>query len=111
MIAGVGGTLFLANVTTAIGFGVLYFTDSSLLVEFGITAAISVMTTYLITLVFIPIALFYLPVPREKHTSYLQSAFLTGLLRKVDFLVHNHRKTIYVTISAITIVGFIGMYF
>lgn len=111
MIAGVGGTLFLANVTTAIGFGVLYFTDSSLLVEFGITAAISVMVTYMITLVFIPIALFYLPAPREKHTSYLQSSQLTKILRKVDFLVHEKRSLIYMGILAVTVVGFIGMYF
>lgn len=111
MISGVGGTLFLANVTTAIGFGVLYFTDSSLLVEFGVVAAISVMTTYLITLIFIPVALFYLPAPREKHTNYLQSSFLTGILRKIDSLVHHKRKVIYGAISVITIVGFIGMYF
>jgi predicted RND superfamily exporter protein len=111
MISGVGGTLFLANVTTAIGFGVLYFTDSSLLVEFGVIAAISVMTTYIITLIFIPIALFYLPVPREKHTSYLQSSYLTGVLRKIDKLVHHKRKVIYVAISIVTVIGFVGMYF
>ena len=53
----IGVSLFLANVTTAIGFGVLYFTNSSLLVEFGVVAAISVMTTYIITLILIPIIL------------------------------------------------------
>ena len=35
MITGIGLSTFLANMTTAIGFGVFYFTNSSLLVEFG----------------------------------------------------------------------------
>jgi predicted RND superfamily exporter protein len=36
-------TTLIANVTAAIGFGVLYFTGSSLLMEFGLVAALNVM--------------------------------------------------------------------
>lgn len=111
MIAGVGGTLFLANVTTAIGFGVLYFTDSSLLVEFGVIAAISIMATFMITMIVIPLALFYLPVPHEKHTSYLQSKFLNKVLAYVDDIAHNRRRQIYIVVTVATIFGFIGMNF
>ena len=44
----IGLTTFIANLTTAIGFGVLFFTQSDLLKEFGITAAIGVMLTWMI---------------------------------------------------------------
>jgi predicted RND superfamily exporter protein len=53
----IGVTLFLANITTAIGFGVLYFTKSLMLVEFGLVASISVMATYFITLILVPVIL------------------------------------------------------
>jgi predicted RND superfamily exporter protein len=64
----IGVTLFLANITTAIGFGVLYFTKSSMLVEFGLVSSISVMATYFITLILVPIVLNLLPTPKTKHT-------------------------------------------
>jgi hypothetical protein len=62
----IGISLFLANITTAIGFAVLYFTKSSMLVEFGIVSSISVMTTYFITLILVPIVLNWLPAPKVK---------------------------------------------
>ena len=58
MIETIGVTLFLANVTTAIGFGVLYFTKSAMLVEFGVVAALSVLATFFITLILVPVVLF-----------------------------------------------------
>ena len=50
----VGRTLFLANLTTSIGFGVFAFTGSALLVEFGVVAALNVMLTFLFSLLLIP---------------------------------------------------------
>jgi uncharacterized protein len=105
----IGITLFLANVTTAIGFGVLYFTKSSLLVEFGIVSAIGVMATYFITLILIPVILSYLPVPKEKHQKRLEGKRITWVLNYVEHLVHNRRKAVYITIATLTIISFIGM--
>ncbi|MES2397048.1 MAG: MMPL family transporter, partial [Bacteroidota bacterium] len=67
MIVTIGVSLFFANVTTAIGFGVLYFTNSSMLMEFGVVAGINVMATYIITLILIPIILSFLPPPTSKQ--------------------------------------------
>lgn len=105
----IGISLFLANVTTAIGFGVLYFTNSSLLVEFGVVAAISVMATYFITLILIPIILDYLPNPKAKHTKHLDARRINKILNTVDYLVQYHRWGIYLTITAITLISFYGM--
>lgn len=105
----IGVSLFLANVTTAIGFGVLYFTNSSLLVEFGVVAAISVMTTYIITLILIPIILNILPEPKAKHLNHLEAKRINSLLDKVDGWVQHKRPAIYISITIITIICFWGM--
>ena len=105
----IGVTLFLANITTAIGFGVLYFTKSSMLVEFGVVAAISVMATYLITLILIPVILNYLPTPKAKHTKHQEGKRITKILDIIDTLVQKNRKAIYITTSLITAVSLWGM--
>jgi predicted RND superfamily exporter protein len=105
----IGVSLFLANVTTAIGFGVLYFTNSSLLVEFGVVAAISVMTTYIITLILIPIILNLLPEPKAKHLHHLEAKRINALLDKVNGWVQYKRPAIYISITVITILCFWGM--
>lgn len=108
MIETTGLSLFLANITTAIGFGVFYFTNSSLLVEFGVVSAISVMATYCITLIFIPIMLSFLAPPAVKFTKHLQSKRINKILGAVDYLVHNHRKAIYITVTVLVLLSFYG---
>jgi uncharacterized protein len=105
----IGITLFLANITTAIGFGVLYFTKSSMLVEFGVVAAVSVMTTYIITLILIPVILNVLPSPKAKHTKHQEGKRINKALNAVDHLVQNRRGAIYLTTTLITALSFWGM--
>jgi len=107
----IGVTLFLANITTAIGFGVLYFTKSLMLVEFGVVASISVMATYFITLILVPVILNLLPTPKAKHTKHQDGKIITKALDIVDHLVQNRRAAIYATTTAITVLCFWGMSF
>lgn len=109
MIETIGVTLFLANITTSIGFAVLYFTGSSLLMEFGVVAAISVMATYLITLILTPIVLFMLPVPKSSHTKHLQGKRINKMLSGIDYLVQHHRGAIYLSSLVLTLIGCLGM--
>ena len=108
-ISTIGVSLFLANITTAIGFGVLYFTNSSFLVQFGVIAAMNVMITYLITLILIPIILSYLPPPTQKHMRHLEGKRINKLLAGIDYLVHNKRLTVYITIGILLAVSLVGM--
>ncbi len=105
----VGMSNFLANITTAIGFGVFFFTNSSLLVEFGIVAAINVMATYAISHILLPIIYSYLPAPAPRYTKHLQNRTVARTMEMVDYLVHNHRKAIYITITVITLISLVGM--
>ena len=109
MIETIGVTLFLANITTSIGFGVLYFTKSSMLVEFGVVAAISVLATYLITLILIPVVLFYLPSPKEKHTRHQDNKLINRSLDLIDHLVQKRRAAIYTVTTVVTLLAFWGM--
>lgn len=107
----IGVTLFLANITTAIGFAVLYFTKSSMLVEFGSVAAISVMATYFITLILVPVILNLLPTPKPKHTKHQDGKVINKALDWVDHLVQNRRAAIYITTTIVTCICFWGMSF
>lgn len=105
----IGITLFLANITTGIGFGVLYFTKSSMLVEFGLVAAISVMTTYFVTLILIPVILSLLPPPKPKHTKHQEGKRIQKTLKIIDSLVQNHRGAIYVITTVVSLLSIWGM--
>ncbi|KAA6436915.1 MMPL family transporter [Dyadobacter flavalbus] len=109
MIRQIGLSTFLANMTTAIGFGVFYFTNSILLVEFGVVAAISVMVTYVLCLLLIPITLHYMSTPKPRHLKHLEGKWASGFLKKIDFLVHNRRKQIYMAMVLLIIISAIGM--
>lgn len=109
MISTVGISLFLANITTAIGFGVLIFTNSSFLTQFGAIAAINVMVTYFITLIFIPIILSFLPPPSVRQMRHLEGKRMRKILEWVDFIVHHKRNQIYTIIVSVTLLAIYGM--
>jgi len=102
-------SLLLANVTTAIGFGVFYFTKSIMLMEFGIVASISIMSTFIITMIMVPIMLSFLPAPSEKRAVHLKAARTNMFLSGINNLVLNHRKAIYITVAVITVISAFGM--
>ncbi len=102
-------TTFIANVTTAIGFGVLFFTNSELLLQFGLVASIAIMVTFALSLVLIPIIFSYLPEPKTKLMQIKDRKVMQAVLLKIDYLVHNHRKVIYTITLAIVAIGFYGM--
>lgn len=104
----IGETTFWANVTTSIGFGVFYFTGSILLVEFGLVAALGVLSTYVLCLVLITIIYSYLPAPNQKHLARLDGKRIGAFLRFVNQTVHHHRPVVYgvvVTLIAISTYG------
>jgi predicted RND superfamily exporter protein len=108
MVQKVGLSNFLANLTTSIGFGVFYFTNSSMLMEFGVVAAINVMTTYVIALILTPIIFSYLPEPKAKQSKHLEGKRINKLLDMVNHLVHHKRKAIYTGVAIATLLSIFG---
>lgn len=105
----IGVTTFFANVTTAIGFFVFYFTRSEVLMEFGIIAALNVMLTWLIALLFIPVVYSFLPAPKEKQMMHLQRKLLVRILGKIDLWVHRYRKRIYACVIVFLAIALLGI--
>jgi uncharacterized protein len=102
-------SLFMANITTSIGFAVFCSTDSQVLFEFGLISSLSVMLTYAVSLMLVPIVFSFLPPPSLRHTKHLQSKLIQKVLEKIDFWVHHYRPTIYITVIAVVIISIFGM--
>ncbi|BAU53484.1 efflux RND transporter permease subunit [Mucilaginibacter gotjawali] len=109
VIEKVGITTFIANVTTAIGFGVLYFTNSELLTQFGLVAALSIMSTFALCIVLVPIIFSFLPDPKPKLTKIKDRRLMQTVLISLDQLVHAHRKAIYAVALVMVAICFYGM--
>ncbi|OAQ40643.1 Fis family transcriptional regulator [Pedobacter psychrophilus] len=102
-------TTFIANLTTAIGFGVLYFTNSNVLKEFGITAAIGVMLTWLIFLMMLPIILSFIKPIKIDESNLDKSNIFDGFLNKIIDLVQSKRKLIYSSVLLLIVFGAFGV--
>jgi len=109
MVEKIGVSTFFANVTTSIGFAVFCFTNSKMLVEFGLVTAINVMGTYITSLLLIPIIFSYLAPPSLSQTKHIDNKFITNILLKIDYWVHNYRPRIYVTVAIILLVSVFGI--
>lgn len=105
----VGISLFMANITTSIGFAVFCSTDSKPLFEFGLISSLSVMLTYAVSMMLVPIVFSYLPAPSVKHTKHLQRKFLNNVLQKVDYWVHHYRPRIYAIVIVIVAIAIYGI--
>lgn len=109
MVGKTGISLFLANVTTAIGFAVFCSTHSAVLVQFGLVASLGVMCTFLISLFLIPIIFSFLPAPKVKQISHLDRRYTVSLLTKIDKLVHHRRKMIYGVVIVSVLISIYGI--
>ncbi|WP_419788668.1 efflux RND transporter permease subunit [Mucilaginibacter sp. SP1R1] len=105
-----GITTFIANITTAIGFGVLCFTNSELLTQFGLVASLSILATFALSLILVPIVFSYLPAPKAKQTGIKDSKLMKALLVNVDNLVHYKRKSIYIATLILIVISIIGIF-
>lgn len=104
----VGETTFFANVTTSIGFFVFYFTGSPLLLQFGLVAACGIMTTYVLSLILIPVIFSSLRAPSPQERAHLDRQHVSGFLSWVNHLIHHRRTAIYVFVGLLTVVSVIG---
>lgn len=103
MIARMGIVTLFTNITAAIGFGVFYFTKSTLLKQFGVVAGLNILWIFVISFIFLPVVLSLLPPPKTRHTTYLESRFFNGVLAAISKLVFQYRKIVY----AITLVALV----
>jgi predicted RND superfamily exporter protein len=109
MVSKMGVVTLFCNISAALGFAVFALTKSVILKEFGIVAGINIMALFFISLVLIPIALYYMKAPKKKHTKYLENKWLTKLLASIEIWVFSHKKIIYGITALSLIISFAGI--
>ncbi len=110
MISKMGVVTLFCNIAAAIGFAVFALTRSEILKEFGLVAGINIMALFFISLVLIPVSLYALPAPKQRHTRYLESARLQRWLDRLERWSLNHRKQIFATTAVVLIVSIMGIF-
>lgn len=96
IISKIGVSTLMTNLTTAVGFATFMITGNDLLFEFGLVTSINVISVYFLTLLIVPIVYSFMSVPDEKHLYHLSKNYISALLNKVEDIVRNKRKVIYI---------------
>ncbi|HXS38237.1 MAG TPA: MMPL family transporter [Flavipsychrobacter sp.] len=112
MVERMGVVTLFTNLTAAIGFGVFFFTKSTILKEFGLVAGINIIAIFFISLIFIPSLFSFLNPPKLRHTSYLNSNWINNLLTTLTNWVFSHRPYIYgatIIICGFSIIGILRL--
>lgn len=103
-------SLFFANITTSIGFAVFCAIQNHLFFEFGIISSLSVMITYLFSVLLVPSIFSYLKQPSPKHLNHLDAKRLRLILDKVARITQNNRKVIYLSVVILSVICVIGLF-
>jgi predicted RND superfamily exporter protein len=87
-ISEVGVPIFLAGLTTSIGFLAFLVSNLTIIKEFGIFTAIGVMFAYIVAITFLPALLSFMPAPKikakkESLEPTLMNRFMTSLSRLI----------------------------
>lgn len=110
VITKVGNATLMTNLTTASGFATFIFTESKLLVEFGVVASICIIAIFLLSLMIIPIVYSYLSIPKERHLKHLGKTWINKFVDWNERMVKKQRIPIYITSVVVLILSFIGIY-
>ena len=105
----IGLATFITNVTTAIGFLVLMFTEITILEEFGLVAGLNILATFIVSIIMIPAVFSYLPPPDPRQLKHLRLSFVDKILTTLDLLVHRHRYRVMASAVLVAVIFVIGM--
>lgn len=109
VIKKIGTATFLTNFTTSLGFMTFVTTNSDKLMEFGITASVTIILIYFISITTLPIILSLSNPPKHKHLLHLERKLAVGLIEGLIHITVNHRKWVYLMTIAVLVFSFIGM--
>jgi predicted RND superfamily exporter protein len=109
IVAKVGPANLLTNFTTSIGFGVFYFTKTTLLTQFGVVTFFSILSISLLTVVLLPVIYSFLPPPTIRQTKHLENKYVNQFIAKVHFVVFNRKRVIYFFAFASVFVSVLGL--
>lgn len=95
VVSRIGKAAFLTNFTTAVGFGVFYFSGSPIMKEFGLIAFLSIMSVFVVSMITVPVMFSFLPAPSYRQTKHLENKYLEGFIDNLFWFIQNRRKVVY----------------
>jgi predicted RND superfamily exporter protein len=110
MIGKMGVVTLFCNIAAAVGFAVFALTESAVLKEFGLVAGVSIMLLFVVSLIFIPALLSYLPPPKPRHTRYLRNRVLENVLVKIEYWVLMRKGLVYGITGVVVAVSVMGIF-
>lgn len=108
IIRKIGKATLMTNMTTAVGFLAFVFTQSAILVEFGIVASINIVALFVLSIFLIPTIFSFLPPPKTKHMRHLDVRWMQRIVEGLVTLVSKYRKAIYAVTVVLVVVGVFG---
>jgi predicted RND superfamily exporter protein len=109
VIMKIGNTIFLTNLTTAMGFATFITTNSSILKEFGIIASLNILFLFVLSIIMIPTIFSFYPPPQSRHIEHLERKTLGHVINKLISISQNYRKTVYVLVISLIVISIYGI--
>ena len=91
----IGQATLMTNLTTAVGFLAFVFTESTILVEFGIVAFVNIMVLFILSIFMIPAILGILPPPKKRQMYHLDRKGLNKVVESLIQVISFHRTKVY----------------
>ncbi|MGB0173325.1 MAG: efflux RND transporter permease subunit, partial [Flavobacteriaceae bacterium] len=110
VITKIGNATLMTNMTTALGFATFTLTNSKLLIEFGLVAAVNIMLLFILSLFVIPILYSYMNLPQQKHLAHLNRNWMNGFIDWMEKVVRQQRVAVYFTSVITLMMSIIGIY-
>ncbi len=105
----VGRATLLTNATTAAGFATFIVVESSVMREFGMVAALSIMFVFVLSLLLVPIVFSFLKEPKARHVKHLDRNYSKTFISKIVEVVLSYRTRVYWFFGMVVIVGIYGI--
>lgn len=105
----VGKATLLTNATTAAGFATFTVVESSVMREFGVVAASSIMCIFVLSLLLVPIVFSFLNPPKARHVKHLDRKYSQAFVSKIVEVVLSYRTRVYWFFGTVVVVGIYGI--
>ena len=110
VITKIGNATLMTNMTTALGFATFTLTNSKLLIEFGLVAAVNIMLLFILSLFVIPILYSYMSQPQQKHLAHLNRNWMNSFIDWMEKVVRQQRVAVYFASVIALMMSIIGIY-
>lgn len=101
VISKIGAAVFMANLTTAIGFLSFVVTSNPNLIEFGVAASTGVFTIFISSLIIIPSCFSYWKPPKAKQLQHVDNKFITKYIQTLLQIIEQKRKWVFFVFTII----------